>query len=1105
MIDANGMMHKDEGPGGGQFTGEGGGGKPNAGRKIRALKSVAKSQGYDESDLADLSDEELHAAFGDALRGQVESKKKKKIESAQEANYGKAASYAAADNRLHNKEFHVLERPDEPAFQDEGRIAIEDKIESVYAEFGKGIAKSFYKGLDGSTQFWADGSGAVSVTPNPKGGLTLERGSGRITVLPTDSEEIIDQKIRKAVGLKAKAVHYAQPDASRDLSDHIIQRQLDKLGHSADDEKARKRLASEMKRRTAVARVSYADTEPAVEIGDDGVMAGGEPQRVTYAESGGHWVTIGGSKDAEGKRKGGSPVYIEGGKITKGAPSLTGKKIALKESAERHERDDMSHRDRTDITKRQKGSITAAKTRSIEKHGQEYARAVHAKNARKKHGVKAEHLHQLAGEMLEHDKEFKKSISKAIAEGKRLLEKHGVDTRDFQRKHATGDFDKIPFFDVVASSLAAEYPDLLGNRTDSDEPDKGEYSQKLFDLLVAGPQQPMSEDDAYEQALEVIVAHKEADAELDHVVSEEPIPFGVDGNGVLYYAFKESEHPRDDHGKFVSAMKQIPHGDLHHVGGLPVRRQGENDFRADTDKGHVAGSAEKVAEHIASDHAKRRMEGKPRLDAIKRAESSGEPGTKESEAFAALPDGARVVSLDANTHGRMGTIERTDSGNVVKLDGGGIASANVEPIDAKLSGRVAQKTPGKATASELFTPEPPTAKTPKSRTKKPTQKEHGDLNTDTADFFRVAPEQGRLYAEDASGHEHKPPGPGGGQFTGKGGGGGGSGGETGRKGKPQAVDHNKPHTRGTDDNPAMWLILPGKDGGKPREIWNRDANYPEEMVRVGEHFTLESANTLQGIFTGAIEDMGDGEDPEELVASAKESADEWEKSFVEKLSVRHGYALESFKGSWGDDATPELVTRINKAQEACKQAVLDSLEAMKDELDAIAGDYDWEEADTETMTEAGGRIAEAQHAMDSAIKEAFADYDYAVSDVVHDVRESVDAKDAAWKQEVKDEFDAISDNVGDDAEPEDWDAAIRDVNAELEAGDNPFRVSIDDDGHLDVVYADDLPDEHKPKSVGINPDGTMLYAEEASGWFAPRDKIRNRIIARRASKIQYRL
>ena len=61
-----------------------------------------------------------------------------------------------------------------------------------------------------------------------------------------------------------------------------------------------------------------------------GVLQGGRSATLdgpqTYAADAGRWVTIGGRKGEGGKRSGGSPVFIQGGRITKGHPSLVGKK-----------------------------------------------------------------------------------------------------------------------------------------------------------------------------------------------------------------------------------------------------------------------------------------------------------------------------------------------------------------------------------------------------------------------------------------------------------------------------------------------------------------------------------------------------------------------------------------------------------------------------------------------------------------------------------------------------------------------------------------------------------------------------------------------------------
>jgi hypothetical protein len=50
----------------------------------------------------------------------------------------------------------------------------------------------------------------------------------------------------------------------------------------------------------------------------------------------GRWVTIGAREGPDGKRHGGSPIYIQNGHITKGHPRLLGRKIAALEEEPEH-------------------------------------------------------------------------------------------------------------------------------------------------------------------------------------------------------------------------------------------------------------------------------------------------------------------------------------------------------------------------------------------------------------------------------------------------------------------------------------------------------------------------------------------------------------------------------------------------------------------------------------------------------------------------------------------------------------------------------------------------------------------------------------------------
>lgn len=225
----------------------------------------------------------------------------------------------------------------------------------------------------------------------------------------------------------------------------------------------------------------------------------------------GRWITIG-AKDGHG----GSPVYIENGRITKGAPSLAGKKIgALKEESDSTHRQDL-HRER------------------------DYKRAVHAKTARKA-GIDKESLHQLAGEMKAHHDSHIADVKSMLQDTRNAAQKMGVPIHHKQLSE-TGDHTKIPGFDTLARSLAGRYPHLLGahgySHNESADVDAEEASEKLLDFLKTGNPTPMHEDDAYEQALDYLTSQKQPEREpgeeensprrKSNKTSDEPIPFSLD-------------------------------------------------------------------------------------------------------------------------------------------------------------------------------------------------------------------------------------------------------------------------------------------------------------------------------------------------------------------------------------------------------------------------------------------------------------------------------------------------------------------------------------------------------------------------------------------------
>lgn len=217
---------------------------------------------------------------------------------------------------------------------------------------------------------------------------------------------------------------------------------------------------------------------------------GDKPASLSSASDEGRWITIGAATGEDGKKHGGSPVFIKGGRIVKGHPSLTGRKIdALKEEPE------YAERKHSDNAKKER-ALRAAETRGINKEGGEYARAVATKQA-KKEGIDPASLHQLAGEILAHDQAFKSELTGVMQTAREQLRKlYGTDVTALKTNAARGTIDAshVRGLDDVAAGLAKQYPHIFPSGQSSEE--------RLFDLLVSGNPEAMAEEHAYDEALE---------------------------------------------------------------------------------------------------------------------------------------------------------------------------------------------------------------------------------------------------------------------------------------------------------------------------------------------------------------------------------------------------------------------------------------------------------------------------------------------------------------------------------------------------------------------------------------------------------------------------
>ena len=219
----------------------------------------------------------------------------------------------------------------------------------------------------------------------------------------------------------------------------------------------------------------------------------------------GRCLTIGGSKGADGKRHGGSPVYIVNGKITKGHPSLTGKKLGSLEGETEHG----THKQQLHQSK-------------------QYEKSVWAKKARKE-GVDKESLHQVAKEIKQHHDAHAEDVKSLLQDAR--SSKVAIHHKQLSE---TGDHTKIAGFDILARELAGRYPHILGahgyGHVEGNDIDSEEASEKLMELLRAGNPDKMSDDDAYREAFDYLMEEK--NKELPKEDGLEDVPFSMNGGKI---------------------------------------------------------------------------------------------------------------------------------------------------------------------------------------------------------------------------------------------------------------------------------------------------------------------------------------------------------------------------------------------------------------------------------------------------------------------------------------------------------------------------------------------------------------------------------------------
>lgn len=148
-------------------------------------------------------------------------------------------------------------------------------------------------------------------------------------------------------------------------------------------------------------------------------------------------------------------------------------------------------------------------------HRQELARGKRDRKSKlvadaEEDGISAEDLHGLAAEIRQLDREEVEQHNRMLADARKALDHYGKTHRTMGARAAKGgagqieDVSHVPGIDVVARSMAGQYPGMFGKNygydssTGADTDD--DTDQILFGYLQEGSRSPMSEEDAYAKA-----------------------------------------------------------------------------------------------------------------------------------------------------------------------------------------------------------------------------------------------------------------------------------------------------------------------------------------------------------------------------------------------------------------------------------------------------------------------------------------------------------------------------------------------------------------------------------------------------------------------------
>lgn len=263
-----------------------------------------------------------------------------------------------------------------------------------------------------------------------------------------------------------------------------------------------------------------------------------------YAASSCNWITVGAQSAGGGKRKGGTPVCVSGGKIVKGPKALSGKTLK-----------GLSRQ-----------SVGTKRRQSI-------------RGAAKAYGVDADELSKMVDEMWP---EIRQQVQEREEFKQLVRQRMNMTEADVARiENGYRDYSTVHGIDDVANELAMDYPQWFGSENDNP-------SETLWELLREGKRElPAKHDDEVVDQAARRLAEMGGDGRGDEVEDDDYVPFsrraearglrdgssGVDRFARIRIAidryaakkgkkkpasgqkslWNEDDHPRDESGQFAES------------------------------------------------------------------------------------------------------------------------------------------------------------------------------------------------------------------------------------------------------------------------------------------------------------------------------------------------------------------------------------------------------------------------------------------------------------------------------------------------------------------------------------------------------------------------